>query len=321
MECFTWQDRKTSKSASHPLPPPWTPKNVWQGANIKHKCFCGKKEEKKRKKKKTFNPHGLCCTPVSAWSYSFFSWNRLTFDWAKFGVGLRPEHCLPASYLIALSIWNHAKNTRAQQAVRKRRISHRVSRVLFYQVKGQKFDEAMPRVELPARSCISILSLNTRTHTHPILFIQDQCVIKVKLQLLFMTAEQFKLLYSPVKRRDMTQKEGMAPNLSCQNTSLELCHPFRLHITSHVGHVKLLQFILSIFPSLSTLHIMMCHSFLGYMSVYTLVNISWQCNVTLHVGFISKYVPFPRSHKREQSSVGLGHIFHITVRPDAVRLR
>lgn len=144
-----------------------------------------------KKTKKPCNPHELCCTPASAWSYSFFSWNRLTNDWAKCGAGLLPEHCLPASYIIAL--WNNAKNTRAQHVERKQ--VNESSELFFTKWKAKCLMRRKQRVTLPPRSCIIIPSLNT----HPFLFPQDKCVIKVKLSLLFMTTEKHNLLCSPVK--------------------------------------------------------------------------------------------------------------------------
>lgn len=74
-DCFTWQNRKSSKSEETVKrglpPPPWTQKNVWQGANIKHKCFWAEDED--GKKKTPSNPPMDCCTPARAWSSSPFS--------------------------------------------------------------------------------------------------------------------------------------------------------------------------------------------------------------------------------------------------------
>lgn len=124
------KDFKVSVSSSSS---PMNTKECVARRKYKTQVFLWKKNTQKRKHQPPWTVLHFC----QRMKLFLFSWKRLTFDWAKFETGLLPEHCLPASYLIAQSIWNHSKNTRAQQAVRKRRISHRVSRAALYRVKGQ----------------------------------------------------------------------------------------------------------------------------------------------------------------------------------------
>lgn len=76
------------KSVSHPLPLPWTQKNVWQGANIKHKCFCEEKEEEE--KHPATPPRNGLLRSCQCMKFFLFHFKQSEYVWAKFGAGSPP---------------------------------------------------------------------------------------------------------------------------------------------------------------------------------------------------------------------------------------
>lgn len=195
----------------------------------------------------------------------FFSWNRLTYhDWAKFGAGLLPEHCLPASYLIAQSIWNHAKNTQSAAGKKGSEWTSRESSSLPGERPSAWWGDAEGRI-----TCTLLYHHPIPKHT-PSLFLRDKCVIKVKLQLLFFNTTCFVL---PSKKDIWLKGNGCL--------ILTVMTVLHLHTTSLTGFVKVVpQFIWNIFLFLWLK--IMCHNSLEswrHFGMYMLVmrHSHWQC--------------------------------------------
>lgn len=178
---------------SHPLPPPWTQKNVWQGANIKHKCFSGKRE-------KTATPMD-CAVLLPAHEVIHFSLETVWLNITEPSMELAPNQSivyrhptyLHRVYDIVLKIPEHSRLKGNKST------SQRISSLPGERPSAWSGD---------AEGYITC----TLLYNHPsskytsFLFLQEKCIIEVRLKVVYITAKQHNQLCSPLYKKDICIK-------------------------------------------------------------------------------------------------------------------